>query len=137
MTVLKPIIIVDDNHEDLFILKRLLTRAGVKNGFVSFDHAEEAMRFLEAAMRVPETNLIPAVIFSDKRMPGHDGFAFLKWVREQPALAMLPFFLLTSVADPKDEERAVKLGVTRFMEKFPPENVFSEIFGTQYDKFHS
>jgi CheY-like chemotaxis protein len=137
MTVLKPIMIVDDNHEDLFILKRLLTRAGVKNGFVSFDHAEEAMRFLEAAMRVPETNLIPAAIFSDKRMPRHDGFAFLKWVRQQSALARLPFFLLTSAAEPTDEELAVKLGVTRFMEKYPSEHVFSEIFGTQRDKFHS
>jgi CheY-like chemotaxis protein len=127
---LQPIVVVDDNHEDLFFLKRLLSRAGLKNPFVSFDHADEAMRFLDAAMKTPETNLIPAAIFSDKRMPGHDGFEFLKWIRERQRLNKIPFFLLTSAVEPKDRQRAAKLGVTQFLEKFPPEHEFAKLFGT-------
>ena len=129
MSTLRPILVVDDNLDDLFILKRLLTRAGVKNAFISFDHPKDARRFLESALRTPETNLLPAAVFSDKTMPEFDGFDLLEWVREQPALAKLPFYLVTSVQEPADKKRAAKLGATALFEKFPPLHVFAEIFG--------
>ena len=120
--------IVDDTHDDLFILKRLLSRTGVKNAFVTFDHGDEAKRFLEAAMRTPETNLIPAAIFSDKRMPGLGGFDLLKWLRHQPALGNVPFFLLTGDVHPTDAKRAKELGATAFFEKFPPQHLIYQLF---------
>ena len=129
LSALRPILLVDDNHDDLFILKRLLTRAGVKNAFISFDHAKDARRFLESALRTPETNLLPAAIFSDKTMPEFDGFDLLQWVREQPALAKLPFYLVSSVQEPTDQKRAAKLGATAFFEKFPALHVFADMFG--------
>lgn len=130
MELKPPVILVDDNHDDLFILKRLLTRAGIKNPFISFDYAEEAKRFLEAALRTPEANLIPAAIFSDKSMPDLNGFELLAWVRAQPKLKRVHVTIVTSVAEPGDDERARQLGADRFFEKFPPQHVFSEIFGT-------
>jgi CheY-like chemotaxis protein len=126
----QPVILVDDNHDDLFILKRLLTRAGLKNPFVSFDSAEEAKMFLDAALRT-ETNLVPAAIFSDKEMPGLDGLEFLAWVRQHPLLKDVPFILVTSSGTPDDPKRAKKLGVTRFFEKFPPAHVLEELFNGQ------
>jgi len=126
-----PILLVDDNHDDLFILKRLLTRAGLKNGFVTFDHARDCLHYLESALRSPESSLLPAAIFSDKSMPDFGGFDLLKWVRDQPELATLPFVLLSTVAEAPEKKRAAKLGVTAFLEKFPPPHVFSAIFGLQ------
>lgn len=128
MSALRPILLVDDNHDDLFILKRLLTRAGVKNAFISFDHPQDARRFLESALRTPETNLVPAAIFCDKTMPVFNGFDLLRWIREQAALKKLPFILLTSVQEPGDKKLAAKLGATEFYEKFPPLHVFAEMF---------
>lgn len=128
MSALQPIIIVDDTHDDLFILKRLLARTGVKNAFVTFDHGDEAKRFLEAAIRTPETELIPAAIFSDKRMPGLDGFELLKWVRQRRELLDVAFYLLTSAVEPSDAARAKELGATAFFEKFPPQHVFDDLF---------
>src|SRR3954467_6674427 len=90
-TPLQPVLLVDDNHDDLFILKRLLSRSGLKNAFISFDHSRDCARFLESALRTPESNLIPAAILSDKSIPGFTGFDLLKWVRAQPGLAKVPF----------------------------------------------
>jgi CheY-like chemotaxis protein len=128
MSALQPIMIVDDTHDDLFILKRLLARTGAKNAFITFDHGDEAKRFLEAAVRTPETNLIPAAIFSDKRMPGVNGFDLVEWLRRQPALVNVPVYLLTSSVEPGDAERAKELGATGFFEKFPPQHVIDELF---------
>jgi CheY-like chemotaxis protein len=131
MSLLRPILIVDDNHDDLFILKRLLSRAGVKNAFISFDHPNDARRFLESVVRTPDTNLIPAGIFSDKNMPHFNGFDLLTWVREHGPLKKLPFILLSSVAEPADKKHAIKLGATAFYEKFPPLHVFAELCGSK------
>ena len=131
MNASQPVLLVDDNHDDLFILKRLLSRAGLKNAFISFDHGRDCARFLESAIRTPETQLVPAAIFSDKTMPEFNGFDLLKWVREQPPLQKLPFILLTSTVDSADKKRAEKLGATALFEKFPPQHVFSEMFAWQ------
>lgn len=127
MSALLPIVIVDHNHDDLFILKRLLARSGICNPLVTFDHAEDAARFLDAAIRTPDTNLLPAAILSDMRMSGMSGFEILAWIRQQPALANTPFFLFSSAVDADTRERAMQLGATRFREKFPPEHVVAEL----------
>jgi hypothetical protein len=41
----QPVLLVDDNHDDLFILKRLLTRSGLKNAFITFDHSRDCIAF--------------------------------------------------------------------------------------------
>lgn len=115
------------NHDDLFILKRLLSWVGITNLFVSSDSAEEARLFLDAALRTPESNLVPAAIFCDKTIPTFDGFQFLAWVRRQPTLKTLPFFLLTSNGEPGDDTRARELGATHFLEKFPPLHVLGNL----------
>lgn len=128
MPGLQPLLIVDDNHDDLFILKRLLLRAGAKNALVTFDHSEEAIRFLQAAIRTPDTNMIPAAIFSDIRMPGVDGFDFLQWVRQQPAMRGIPFYLFTSSDVTECAGKAESLGVTQLYAKFPPAHVLGDLF---------
>jgi CheY-like chemotaxis protein len=118
--------LVDDTHDDLFILKRILSRSGVLNPFISFDHASEAQRFLQAALSSPETKLLPAAIFCDKSMPEYNGFDLLAWVRSEARLAMTPFFLLTSLVHRNDEMEAARWGATAFFEKFPSQHIFAE-----------
>lgn len=123
----QPIVLVDDNHDDLFILKHLLTRTGLKNAIVTFDHPDEAKRFLEAALRTPETNLIPAMIFSDVIMPAVTGFDLLEWVQARSQLKKVPFVLLSGTPEPEDEARATAAGAVGYFEKFPPLHVLSEL----------
>lgn len=43
-----PILIVDDDPDDIFILKRLLTKAGIENKTVSFEDPCAAVAHLQA-----------------------------------------------------------------------------------------
>ena len=60
--------------------------------------------------------LTPDLILSDLHMPGEDGFAFIRRVKDEPRLAALPFvFISSSVWGEKDRENALALGITRFL----------------------
>jgi CheY-like chemotaxis protein len=122
-----PIILVDDSHDDLFILKRLLWRAGHTRTFITFDHAEEAKSFLRAAVRTPEVGLLPSAVFADKALPGLDGFGLLKWTRSQRPFDRITFVVLTGTVVASDQQMATSLGAQHFFEKFPAPHVFSEV----------
>lgn len=60
--------------------------------------------------------LMPDLILSDLHMPGEDGFALIRHVKDDPRLASVPFvFISSSVWGESDRDTAVGLGVTRFL----------------------
>jgi two-component system cell cycle response regulator len=66
----------------------------------------------------------PDLIISDLEMPGGDGFAFLKAVKADAALARIPFLILGSSERPAgDSRRARELGATAYLQRpvEPPE----------------
>jgi PAS domain S-box-containing protein len=71
----------------------------------------------------------PDVLVSDVLMPVMDGFALAREVRRDPTLAGLPVVLHTmTYVDPKDEEFARGLGVTRFVVKpSDPNDLVAEV----------
>ena len=72
MPVSRPVFLVDDNPDDLFILRQRLLRGGVKNKIVSCDDGEDAMAELKRVMAAGTP--LPCVIFLDLRMPRCGGF---------------------------------------------------------------
>jgi CheY-like chemotaxis protein len=124
---LRPILLIDDNHEDLFLTKRLLARAGVKHPIITIDDGEEAIALLKAASGSESTGLLPCLVFCDIRMPKIDGFDVLKWARSQPSLAKTTIVILTGGDVPEDRTRAKKLGADHFLVKFPSPDVLKKV----------
>lgn len=124
---LQPILLIDDNHEDLFLTKRLLSRAGVKHPIITIDDGEEGIAFLRACTVPDASALKPCVVFCDIRMPKIDGFDVVKWARSQSALADVPIVILTGGDVPEDRARAKALGATHFLVKFPTPDVLKTI----------
>lgn len=122
---LSPVLLVDDNADDLFLLRQRLLRAPVANPIVAFPDAEEAMAYLQdVAIAGPAT--APCVMFLDVRMPRRGGFEVLKWVREQPALALMTVVMVSTSTLPEDAARAQKLGA-RYLVKHPTPDVLGKI----------
>jgi len=124
---LRPILLIDDNHEDLFLTKRLLARAGVKHPIMTIDDGEEAIALLRAASGPGSTGLLPCIVFCDIRMPKIDGFDVLKWARSQTALAKTIIVILTGGDVPEDRAKAKKLGADHFLVKFPTPDVLKKV----------
>ncbi|WP_022824229.1 response regulator [Hymenobacter norwichensis] len=76
---LRSIILVDDNETTSFLNNRLLSRLDVAEKVHTFRKAEQAFQFLWGDdSDLEESDATPALVFVDLKMPGMDGFEFLK-----------------------------------------------------------
>ena len=113
---LPPILVADDESNDVFLLRRALMKAGVTNPIIGVADGEELLEFLQGATF---GGLIPCVLFLDIKMPRMGGFEALAAIRNHPSLAGLKVVMLTSSDLPADVERARTLGADAFLVKFP------------------
>jgi putative nucleotidyltransferase with HDIG domain len=102
------ILIVDDQEQNLYLLKTLLGG----NGYQVLEAANGAEALALARVTPPD------VIISDILMPVMDGFSLcLEWKKDS-GLKNIPFVFYTATyTDPKDEEFALSLGAARFIVK--------------------
>ena len=119
--------LVDDDPDDLFILRRLLGKAGIKNKTVAFEDPKAAVAHLEAEIANGDTLYFPCVIFTDLHMPRMTGFEFTAWVRAQKALAKSAVIMVSSSESPHDKARAQEAGATHFLLKYPAASVLERL----------
>jgi len=100
------IFLVDDDDGSRDAMKRTLERVGYT--LCAFPSAEEALE------RLREGESVDAIV-SDVRMPGMDGYEFLRTVRAE--YPKLPFLLVTAYADVEDAVSALQEGADDYMIK--------------------
>jgi signal transduction histidine kinase/ligand-binding sensor domain-containing protein/DNA-binding response OmpR family regulator len=102
-------LVVDDNHTNCGILKKMLTRFGmVVTG------APDGPSVL-ALLSDPASEPV-ALLIVDCEMPAMDGFALVRHIRQQPALAGTPVVMMTSAGRP-DLAQCRQLHVERCLSK--------------------
>src|SRR3954468_11313030 len=125
----RPVVVIDDEPDDLFFLRRLFDKGGVKNPVVTFLDSEDSMSFLSATLvisrKVPE--FTPCVLFTDIKMPKLDGFELVKWIRKHRELDALTVVVMSSSDNPDDVELAQKLGADRYLLKYPSPETLAEL----------
>lgn len=124
-----PILVAEDNANDLFLFRRCLQKAGIRHPVVALANGEEVISFLRAACvaGTATTALHPRLLFLDIKMPRADGFDVLRWIRGQKALRDLTVIMLSGAELPDEVRRAKELGAARFLLKYPPPKVFAGI----------
>jgi len=126
---LPSIVLVDDDADQLFLTRKMLEKAGVKNPLVEIGGGPEAIAYLDGCGGhdgSAETAL-PALVFLDLRMPTADGFDVLRWVRSKPALSSVKVIILTSSDDQDDVKRCTALGAQGFLMKHPNSAVLAAV----------
>ena len=114
----KKTLIVDDNNDNLYMLKSLLEGEGMD---VSI--ANNGREALGMALSDP-----PDIIISDILMPVMDGYAFCRNCKADERLKNVPFIFYTATyTEPKDEMFALDLGADRFILKPQDPEILTEI----------
>jgi CheY-like chemotaxis protein len=112
------ILVVDDSEEDISLLSRAITKAGIESRVLSLHDGQEAVDYLSHKDGFDErTRPVPEMMLLDLKMPKMDGFDVLEWLRTQPRLKRLPVMVLSSSQQDIDVDRAYDLGANCYVVK--------------------
>jgi signal transduction histidine kinase/ActR/RegA family two-component response regulator len=102
------VLVVEDDGDARDLLVNLLSRQGAQ--VTAVESAEVAMSKLRERP--------PTVLISDICMPGEDGYAFLRRVRNlESAVSQIPAVALSAMAGREDRQRALAAGFQRHIAK--------------------
>jgi len=108
------IVVLEDDQDDVLLLKRAFSENGFEEPLRVFPDAKQAIRFL--ADRHAEGASMPGLILTDLKMPGGDGFALLEWLGEQ-AQYSVPVIVFTGSAMTDHVRKAYLLGASAYIRK--------------------
>ena len=122
----RAILLVEDNADDVFLLKRALRQARIVNPLAVVTTGQEAMDYLsgDGPFADRDTHPMPAVIFLDLKLPFVFGHEVLGWIRRRKELEPLPIIVLTSSNEASDLSRCYAMGANSYLVKPPtPEQI--------------
>ena len=132
---LPPILIADDDPDDLFFETHLVKRTGTKHSVMAFNDGASVTAYLTRAwlkQAQGQSQLQPRLLFVDLKLPGLGGFAFLEWIAKRPEFSAIHIVVLSGSDEPEDVERAKALGAKRYLAKHPSVSTFARIIAHVY-----
>jgi CheY-like chemotaxis protein len=112
------LIVVEDNPDDIFIMRRAVKEAGLDCQLEVAQDGREALNSLQAMLPADaEIASGPILVLLDLKLPRISGLEVLQWIKTHPRLSVLPVIVLTSSSEPVDVERAYRLGVNAYVAK--------------------
>jgi CheY-like chemotaxis protein len=120
MTELRPILLVEDNANDLELTLAALEKSRLANPVLVARDGVEALELLfrrsnSAAEEVAA--VLPAVVLLDIKLPKVDGLEVLERIKRNTATRSVPVVMLTSSREEQDLLRSYDLGVNAFVVK--------------------
>jgi CheY-like chemotaxis protein len=118
MTTIRPILLVEDNLQDIELTTAALETNKVANPVVVTRNGAEALDYLLRRGSFQGRNPgNPVVVFLDLKMPMMDGLELLQHIKGDPALRTLPVVMLTSSREESDLCKSYQLGVNAYVVK--------------------
>lgn len=107
-TSLPSILVVDDNHDNVDIIRHYLEVRGYPIS-VAYD-GDEALALFETVK--------PALVLLDVMMPGRDGWEVCRLMKQHPALGRTVRIIMVTALDEWDDKRqALQTGADDYVEK--------------------
>jgi two-component system, response regulator len=107
----QPILLIDDNDDDVEATLRAFKRTNLKNAFIRAATGAEAIALLR------DRQVHPGLILLDLNMPGLDGRRVLAILKGDNELRKIPVVVLTTSNDERDIEECYLLGANTYIQK--------------------
>ena len=113
------ILVVEDQENDILLLRRAFASAAMTNPVHIVRDGEEALAYLtgEGKYSNRAEHPLPDLVLLDLKLPRMDGFEVLEWIRKQPGIRGLPVVVLTSSDQIRDINKAYEFGANSFLVK--------------------
>ncbi len=104
---MKKVLVIEDNEDNLYLIKFILTNNGNK-----VIEAREGIAGVNLAIKEK-----PDLILMDIQLPDINGLDATKKIRSSKIDGSIPIIALTSYAMPGDKEKALEAGCNGYIEK--------------------
>lgn len=117
MNQLRPILLVEDNLNNVELTLSALKQNNVANEVIVTRHGGEALDSYHRGNFEKRGPGNPVVVFLDLKMPKVDGLEVLRQMKSDEGLRVIPVVMLTSSREEADLVRSYKLGVNAYVVK--------------------
>jgi CheY-like chemotaxis protein len=119
------ILLIEDNEDDVFFMRRALKAAGIENPLSVARDGQEAIDYLKGNHPFADRTKfqVPCLAFLDLKLPHLSGHEVLEWLRSQEHLRELVVLVLTTSRERRDIDEAYRKGANAYLVKpsSPPE----------------
>jgi len=113
-----PILLVDDDEDDILITRRAFERYEPKNILYVVRDGDEALDFIYHRAKYEDKSIpTPGLIFLDINMPRMNGLEVLRRLKEDPEKRHIPVVILTTSRREQDKIEGYNLGVNSYIVK--------------------
>jgi CheY-like chemotaxis protein len=108
-----PIIIIEDDSDDRFLIKEIFTELNYPNEIVFFEDGDTALSYLQ------DDAIYPFLILSDINLPRLNGFELRKMMHTNEGLSAkcIPYLFFSTSVDKKAVYDAYTMSVQGFFQK--------------------
>ena len=118
MPELRPIVLVEDDANDVELTLLALAEHNLANPIVVLRDGLEALDYLYArGEHASQTRPNPMVILLDLKMPKVNGLDVLRQLKSDDRMKLLPVVMLTSSREERDLVSSYRLGVNAYVVK--------------------
>jgi len=113
------VLLVEDDLNDIFLVKRAFKMARLEEPLQVVTDGEEAVHYLrgEGKYANRDAHPLPKLIVMDIKMPRKTGFEVLQWIKRDGPLRRIPIVIVSSSDRTEDINRAYELGANAYMVK--------------------
>ncbi len=123
------ILIVDDDPDEIEIMRRVLARSGRDLEICSAPSGEHALQYLR------ECGGLPSLVFIDLKMYGMSGIDMIRHIRTDERLKHVPLVIVTNSTLDSDMRKAYDSGADSFIHKSFNIDQFSRDIMRQLDSW--
>jgi len=114
-----PVLLVEDNPDDAFFVKRAFASLALNNPLMSVEDGAQAIAYLRGQGKYADRKVypVPGLVIADLSMPHLTGFDLIQWMREDSDTKRIPIIVLSASDLQRDVNRAYELGANAYMVK--------------------
>lgn len=119
MTANFHILLVEDDENDVILIRRALKKHFVESSLYVARDGQEAIEYLTGKDKFSDRSAhpFPDVVITDLKMPRLSGFELLGWIHDHKEFRIVPSIVLSSSKQESDVTRAYELGANTYMVK--------------------
>ncbi|MDB6028732.1 MAG: response regulator [Verrucomicrobiales bacterium] len=119
MTLMKTILLVEDDENDVYFMKQAATKVNMRNPMHVACDGQEALNYFKGEGNFKDRTqfALPSLVLLDLKLPRVMGMEVLKWIRQQPEFKTLAVIVMTSSELQSDIKAAYSYGATSYLVK--------------------